>query len=67
MDDPVLVLNANYEPLNVCSTRRAIGLMMMGKATMLENGRGTISRRRAPSPARRLCGCHTWSTARVRA
>ncbi|HOA24679.1 MAG TPA: HNH endonuclease [Aggregatilineales bacterium] len=42
MDDPVLVLNANYEPLNVCSTRRAIGLMMMGKATMLENGRGTI-------------------------
>lgn len=42
MDEPVLVLNANYEPLNVCSTRRAIGLMMMGKATMLENGRGSI-------------------------
>lgn len=42
MEAPVLVLNANYEPLNVCSTKRAIGLMMMGKATMLENGRGVI-------------------------
>jgi 5-methylcytosine-specific restriction endonuclease McrA len=41
-NDPVLVLNANYEPLNVCSTRRAIGLMMTGKAEMLLNGRGVI-------------------------
>ncbi len=42
VDEPVLVLNANYEPLNVCTTRRAIGLMITGKATMLENGRGAI-------------------------
>ena len=42
MDEPVLVLNANYEPLNVCTTRRAFGLMMTGKAVMLVNGRGVI-------------------------
>jgi 5-methylcytosine-specific restriction endonuclease McrA len=39
---PVLVLNANYEPLNVCTTKRAIGMMFSEKATMLENGRGFI-------------------------
>lgn len=42
MDDPVLVLNANYEPLNICTTKRALGLMMMGKASLLENGRGFV-------------------------
>ncbi len=41
-DEAVLVLNANYEPLNVCSTRRAVGLMMTGKAVLLVNGRGVI-------------------------
>lgn len=29
---PVLVLNANYEPLNVCDTRRALSLVLSGKA-----------------------------------
>jgi hypothetical protein len=42
VNQPVLVLNANYEPLNVCTTRRAVGLMMAGKAEMLLNGRGVI-------------------------
>lgn len=42
MNDPVLVLNANYEPLNVCNIRRAIGLIFSGKAEMIENGRGYI-------------------------
>lgn len=39
---PVLVLNANYEPLNVCTTRRAIGLMSSEKASLVVNGRGYI-------------------------
>ena len=39
---PVLVLNANFEPINVCNTRRAIGLMMTGKANLVLNGRGEI-------------------------
>jgi hypothetical protein len=42
MQIPVLVLNANFEPINVCNTRRAIGLMLSGKATMVLNGRGEI-------------------------
>jgi 5-methylcytosine-specific restriction endonuclease McrA len=42
MESPVLVLNANYEPLHVCDTRRALTLIFGGKARMLANGRGTI-------------------------
>jgi 5-methylcytosine-specific restriction endonuclease McrA len=32
----VLVLNSNYEPLNVCNIRRAIVLVLSGKAEVLE-------------------------------
>lgn len=39
---PVLVLNANFEPLNVSNTRRAIVLMLDGKANMILDGRGEI-------------------------
>ncbi|MCK4471871.1 MAG: HNH endonuclease [Anaerolineae bacterium] len=71
MNEPVLVLNGNYEPINVCNTKRAMGLILMGKATVLENGRGfirTVSRTyerpsvirlvyvvRRPRPRVRLC------------
>jgi 5-methylcytosine-specific restriction endonuclease McrA len=40
--EPVLVLNANFEPLNVCTTRRAMGLILNGKANLVLNGRGVI-------------------------
>jgi len=40
--DNVLVLNANFEPINVCNLQRAICLMVMEKATLVENGRGEI-------------------------
>ncbi|MFC1950094.1 HNH endonuclease [Chloroflexota bacterium] len=39
---PVLVLNQNYEPLNICQARRAIMLLYRGKAEMLDNGSGFI-------------------------
>jgi 5-methylcytosine-specific restriction endonuclease McrA len=71
MNEPVLVLNGNYEPINVCTTKRAMGLILSDKATVLENGRGfirTISRAyerpsvirliyvvRRPRPRVRLC------------
>jgi 5-methylcytosine-specific restriction endonuclease McrA len=42
MHEPVLVLNANFEPINVCTTRRAVGLLLAGKADMVVNGRGHI-------------------------
>jgi 5-methylcytosine-specific restriction endonuclease McrA len=42
MEAPVLVLNANYEPINVCDIRRAVGLIMADKATLILDGRGDI-------------------------
>lgn len=53
MQEPVLVLNANFEPINVCSMRRAIGLILTEKAAMVVNGRGhihTVSRQ-LPRPS----------------
>jgi 5-methylcytosine-specific restriction endonuclease McrA len=38
----VLVLNQNYEPLNVCSARRAFILLHHGKAEVIEHGRGAL-------------------------
>ncbi len=35
MDQEVLVLNNDFEPLNVCHTRRAIQLVLVGKAEVL--------------------------------
>ncbi len=42
VNSPVLVLNQNYEPLNVCQARRAIILVFRGKAEVLENGSGSV-------------------------
>lgn len=42
MNSSVLVLNANFEPINVTNIYRAINLMMCHKATLIQNGRGTI-------------------------
>jgi len=42
MFDTVLVLNANFEPINVCTMRRAIGLILTNKASLVLNGRGYI-------------------------
>ncbi len=59
MNTPVLVLNANFEPLNVCNTRRALGLLVAGKAEMVANGRGYVAtpRLRYPRPAVIRLGC----------
>ncbi len=42
VNQPVLVLNQNYEPLNICRVRRAVVLLYYSKAEMLENGTGFI-------------------------
>ncbi len=42
MIENVLVLNANFEPINVCNIRRALGLILSDKAALILNGRGTI-------------------------
>ncbi len=51
LNRPVLVLNANYEPLNVCDTKRAIGLLVTGKAELTVNGRGHVHTARMTYPA----------------
>ncbi len=51
LNRPVLVLNANFEPLNVCDTKRAIGLLVTGKAELMVNGRGHVHTARMTYPA----------------
>jgi hypothetical protein len=36
--EQVLVLNQNYEPLNVCSWQRALTLLYLGKAVAFAHG-----------------------------
>ncbi len=50
MEEPVLVLNANFEPINICNIRRAMGLILSDKATMVLNGRGEIKTVKAIFP-----------------
>ena len=38
----VLVLNQNYEPLNVCNAQRAFVLVDRGKAEILEHAEGAM-------------------------
>ena len=38
----VLLLNASFEPLRVITTRRAMGLVLAGKAEMLGDGDGEV-------------------------
>ncbi len=50
---PVLVLNANFAPINVCNVKRALGLILADKATLVLNGRGYIRtvRQNVPCPS----------------
>ena len=50
LNSSVLVLNLDYEPINVCNARRAIVLLVKGKAELLENGRGEIRTARSIVP-----------------
>ena len=38
LQKPVLVLNASYEPINVCTVRRAAVLILKNRAEILEEG-----------------------------
>ena len=42
LEEPVLILNVTFEPIHVCSTKRALALVLSGKAEIMVNGRGTI-------------------------
>lgn len=42
LDSRVLVLNQNYEPMSVCSARRAVVLLYLEKAEMIERNHDVI-------------------------
>ena len=43
LNNPVLILNQNYQPLNVCNTKRAIVLLNLGKAESMQDSAGHIN------------------------
>lgn len=47
----VLLLNSDYEPLNVCNLRRAMSLIMLGKAEVLEHHDACVFTTRGPLQA----------------
>src|SRR5258708_9190828 len=42
LNRPVLVLNASYEPINVCAARRAVVLVLKGVASAEEHSQSLI-------------------------
>jgi len=61
---PVLVLNQNYQPLNICNARRAFVLMGHGKAETVLSGRGNVRSATQTFPSHRLSACTIWSSGR---
>ena len=47
---PVLVLNASYEPINICAMRRALVLILKGVASAEEHSHGHIHSHRSAIP-----------------
>ena len=45
----MLVLNASYQPLNVCTVRRAVVLILKEKAELVERGDAAAIGELAPS------------------
>lgn len=42
LHEPVLILNVTFEPLHVSPMRRALALVLSGKADIVINGRGVV-------------------------
>ena len=42
LNDPVLVLNQNYQPLNICQVRRAVVMLLQGRAEVIENNSSPV-------------------------
>ncbi|HEX2999542.1 MAG TPA: HNH endonuclease, partial [Armatimonadota bacterium] len=58
MDGQVLVLNQDYEPLNVCNLRRASVLVWLGKAEVLHTDGcilATVNEKNVAPSVLRLC------------
>ena len=66
MDGVVLVLNQNYEPLNVCNLPRAFRLVFGEKAEVIEYDHQVIRTPRTDTARRRSSGSSTRSGGRGR-
>lgn len=44
LNSKVLVLNQNYEPMSICNAKKAIILLFLGKAELIEESRGKAVR-----------------------
>lgn len=44
LNSKVLILNQNYEPLSVCNVKKAIVLLILGKAELIEKSDGKLLR-----------------------
>ena len=47
LQKPVLVLNASYEPINICAARRALVLVLKGVASAEEESLSAVHSARA--------------------
>ena len=43
LEHRVLVLNQNYEPLTICPARRALIMLLLGRAEVVEEGDGCVN------------------------
>ena len=66
MQEPVLVLNATFEPINVTAVRRAMVLMLKGAAQAEEISHTQVIRLPVRSRCRRLFACWRTGTSRNR-
>lgn len=60
MPREVLVLNTTFEPINVCSTRRAVVLLLKGRAEALETGPDHLCAERLIVPQPLVIRLHTF-------
>ncbi|HRF60988.1 MAG TPA: HNH endonuclease [Fimbriimonadaceae bacterium] len=51
MAHEVLLLNSDFEPLNVCNMRRAMALILLGKADVVHEHEQPVRTSRGPIPA----------------
>ena len=66
LQKPVLVLNASYEPINICAARRALVLVLKGVASAEEHSHGHVHSHRQSIACRPSSGCSSTAAFRIR-
>ena len=63
---PVLVLNASYEPINICAARRALVLVLKGVASAEEESQAHVHSPRHSIRVPSVIGCSNTAASRIR-